>query len=240
MKRLHRIVLGASSAVLALSACGGASSTAKVASVADVKGATATSTAQAVAAMSEQTIVVGGGSSQDGPGGANGDGSNSEAFRTQLLVYAKCMRDNGVDFPDPQFDANGRPQMNGDRTQFDAQRNDPKFQKAETACADKRPGRAGGFKMSAEQQAKTKETLLNFAKCMRGKGIDFPDPTFGSDGRPQFGANGPQGDMNRDDPTFQTAEASCRTEVGFNFGPGGREGGLDDHGGSTTTNVAKS
>ncbi len=240
MKRSHLIVLGSIAAVLALAACGSGSSTAKVASVADVEGATTTTAAKEVAAMSEQTIVVGGGSSQDGVSGANGDGPNSEAFRTQLLAYAKCMRDNGVDFPDPQFDANGRPQMNGDRAQFDAQRNDPKFQSAEKACADKRPNRAGGFKMSAEQQAKMKETLLKFAKCMRDKGVDFPDPTFGSNGRPEFGANGPQGGMNRDDPAFQAAETACRTEVGFNFGPGGRGGGPDGPGGPTTTTILKS
>ena len=165
MKRLHLIVFGSTAAILALAACGSGSSTAKVASVADVEGATTTSAANEVAAMSEQTIVVGGGSSQDGSSGANGDGPNSEAFRTQLLAYAKCMRD---------------------------------------------------------------------------KGVDFPDPTFGSDGRPEFGANGPQGGMNRDDPAFQAAETACRTQVGFNFGPGGREGGPDGPESPTTTTILKS
>lgn len=238
MKRLSLVTTGSIAAILALSACGGGSPAAKVASLTDIAGATTTTDATSVAKMSEQTIVVGGGSSQDdGAGPSDGDGPNSESFKTQLLAYAKCMRDNGVDFPDPQFDADGRPQFSGDRTQFDQQRNDPKFQTADKACADKRPQRGGGFQMSAEQQAQMKESLLKFAKCMRDKGIDYPDPTFNSDGRPEFGANGPQGDMNRDDPTFQTAETECRTEVGMNFGPGG--GRFGGPGGPTTT-VGKS
>lgn len=80
--------------------------------------------------------------------------------------------------------------------------------------------------MDPEQQAAIKENLLNYAKCMRDKGIDFPDPTFGSDGLPQFGANGPRGDINRNDPAFEAANSACQTEVGGNFfgGFGGPNG----------------
>lgn len=232
VKRLPTISIVAVSAAFFLAACGGGTTGAKVASVADAKGASTTTAAPSVAEMSDQTIVVGGGSAQ-----TDGDGQDSATFKTRLLAFAKCMRDNGADFPDPQFDADGRPQFSGDRSQFDKLRNDPNFQKADKACADKRPMSGGNFNMSAEEQANMKENLLKFAACMRKAGIDFPDPTFGSDGRPEFGANGPQGDMNRDDSTFQKAETKCRTEVGMNFGPnGGGPGGP----GQTTTTTAKS
>lgn len=185
---------GAALCALLLASCGGSSTTAQVASLAD------------------DTVPV----SDTANGSGDSQAANSDDFRTQLLAYAKCMRDNGVDYPDPQFDANGRPQFNTDRTQFDAQRNDPVFQKAETACQDLRPQRGAGFQMNPEQQAAIKENLLNYAKCMRDKGIDFPDPTFGSNGLPQFGANGPSGDINRNDPAFEAASTACQTEVGSN------------------------
>jgi hypothetical protein len=187
---------GTALVALVLSSCGGSSTTAQVASL----------TADTVA------------TSDTSNGSGDGQAADSGDFRTQLLAYAKCMRDNGVDYPDPQFDANGSPQFNGSRTQFDAQRNDPVFQKAETACQDKRPQFGAGFQLDPEQQAATKENLLKYAKCMRDKGIDYPDPTFGSDGRPQFGANGPGGDINRNDPAFEAARSACQTEVGGNFG----------------------
>ncbi len=148
-------------------------------------------------------------------------------FKTQILDYAKCMRDNGADYPDPQFDANGRPQRTGDQTSFEKQRNDPTYQKADVACQSKRPQFGGRGTMDATQLAAMKDNLLKYAKCMRAAGVDFPDPTFGSDGRPEFGANGSPRDLGRDDPAFQTAATKCQTEVGGNigFGRGGGPGG---------------
>lgn len=197
-----------------LSACGGGSSS-----------------AAKVASLSDQTLVASGAATE------NDDGASSEDFRTQLLAYAKCMREEGADFPDPQFDADGRPQRTGDRTQFDAQRNDSNFQKAAEACQDKLPQRGPGGEMTAEQQASMKENLLKFAECMRSEGIDFPDPTFSADGRPEFGVAVPRGDMNRDDPTFEAANTKCRTEVGGGFGNrfGGDPGGNGQPGNTPTT-----
>ncbi len=146
-------------------------------------------------------------------------------FRKQLLAYAACMRTNGVDFPDPQFDANGRPQFNrGSGGQnFGDLRNSPNFKAAQTACASKRPDFAGQFQRTPAEQAAQRKTLLKYAKCMRTKGIDFPDPTFDSTGRPQFnGGGGPSG-QNREDPAFQAASTACRSEVG---GLGRRGGGF--------------
>jgi len=197
-----------------LASCGGGSSSPKVASLAN------------------QTISV------DKTGSTTPE--TAADFKTQLLAYAKCMRDNGADFPDPQFDANGRPQMNGDRTSFDKQRNDPTYQKADTVCQSKRPQFGARGTMTAEQQAAAKDSLLKFAKCMRTNGVDFPDPTFGSDGRPAFGASGPMRDVNRDDPAFQTAQTKCRTELGGTFGPGrgNGDGGPGAPSGSNTSQPA--
>ena len=156
------------------------------------------------------------------------------AFRKQLLAYAQCMRDNGVNYPDPQFDANGQPQRGGG---FDNLRNSPNFDKARTACQSKRPDFAGQFQRTPAEQAALRTNLLKFAKCMRGKGIDFPDPTFDANGRPQFNRDGAPGNaqgQNRDDPKAQAAQDACRTEVGGTLGGRGFGGGRGPGGGGGT------
>src|SRR4029079_1516174 len=165
--------------VLALGACGGGS---------DGKGAVASLSGKSAASGSSRSSK-----------------QSTASLRTQLLAYAQCMRDNGVDFPDPQFDSDGRPQFNRQNGgAFGDLRNNPSFEKARTACASKRPDFAGQFQLTPEQQAQARTNLLKFAKCMRSKGVDFPDPTFDANGRPQFDRNNPPGGaqgQNRDDPT---------------------------------------
>lgn len=158
-------------------------------------------------------------------------GTSTASFRKQLLAYAQCMRDNGVDFPDPQFDASGRPQFNRQGGQsFDQLRNSAAFQKAQKACDSKRPNFAGQFERTPAEQAQMRKNLLKFAQCMRSKGLDFPDPTFDANGRPQFDRNGGPGGaqgQNRDDPKAQAARQACQKAAGGTFGrgPGGGPGG---------------
>jgi hypothetical protein len=53
------------------------------------------------------------------------------AMRDGLLAYAKCMREHGIDMPDPVFGEDGRvTQQTGRGVNPD----DPKFQKAAEAC----------------------------------------------------------------------------------------------------------
>ncbi len=62
--------------------------------------------------------------------------------RDALLAYAKCMRDNGVDVPDPQFSEDGGAMVRiGPGTGLDPR--SPKFQRAQKACAGKLRGPAG-------------------------------------------------------------------------------------------------
>lgn len=73
---------------------------------------------------------------------ANGPGQldpqQEEKAREQALAFAKCMRDHGVDMPDPQFDSGGRFTQ-----RLGGSPDDPKFKRAQQACAK---GQAGpGF-----------------------------------------------------------------------------------------------
>ncbi|HKE98834.1 MAG TPA: hypothetical protein VKG45_07885 [Actinomycetes bacterium] len=50
-------------------------------------------------------------------------------FQDKLLAYARCMRKNGYDMPDPNFSGNGAPFDLGDQ-------DDPKFKAADEKCKD--------------------------------------------------------------------------------------------------------
>jgi hypothetical protein len=72
--------------------------------------------------------------------------AQQQKLQDSLLKYAKCMRDNGFNMPDPQFGTGGGGPGGG--VFRDINRNDPTFKKANTACqsilAGVFPGRGGG------------------------------------------------------------------------------------------------
>src|SRR3954454_21217063 len=52
-------------------------------------------------------------------------------FRRAALANARCMREHGIDFPDPQFDENGGARVSIGRS---AKPDSPKFKAAQKAC----------------------------------------------------------------------------------------------------------
>jgi hypothetical protein len=127
--------------------------------------------------------------------------------RKAVLAFAECMRDQGIDMPDPQFDG-GRVIQRGPDEPVSRE----KMQKADAACRellkDLKPP-----ELSEEQQKEMKESALAHAKCMREQGLEnFPDPTFDEDGGAQIRI-GPGTGLDPDDPDFQAAEKVCRDEL---------------------------
>jgi hypothetical protein len=245
--------------VVGLAACGGGGNSSQQLATAG--------TADPSAAAGGGAGAAAGSGAGSAAGGAAAAANTPQAREKAFLDYAQCMRDNGVDMKDPTFDANGRPQFGtatngandtngtngggGGLFGTQAQRNDPKFQKAQQACRSKLQG-IGGFQGQArsnqtpQQQAQFRQDLLAFAQCMRANGVDMKDPTFDANGRPQFGTNGTNGtnatnggggrgglfgsQAQQNDPTYQKAFQACQSKLG-NFGFGGRRGGSA----STTT-----
>jgi hypothetical protein len=82
--------------------------------------------------------------------------------------FAQCMRDHGVDMPDPD--------ANGGRVEFQAGAADAdKIDEAQQACQRYAPG-SGGTK--AEIDPATLEQMRAFSQCMRDNGVPgFPDPS---------------------------------------------------------------
>ena len=135
------------------------------------------------------------------------DGDRRSEAREAMLAFAKCMRDQGVDMPDPQFDG-GRIMQRGPEERVSPE----KMEKAEGACRkymeDIEPP-----EMSPEQQQEMKERALAHAQCMREQGLkNFPDPTFDEDGGAQIRI-GPGSGLDPEDPDFKAAEEACRDEL---------------------------
>ncbi len=136
-----------------------------------------------------------------------------------ILQFTACLRDNGIDLPDPQFGADGG-FFGGGGGEFggiDFMSRD--FLAAMEACQHLlealRP------QVDPVQQAEQNEELLEFAECMRAEGIDFPDPdpirglTLGS-------MRGKDGDFAFDpfSPEFQEASTVCVAETGMEIPAG--------------------
>src|SRR4051812_45695713 len=130
-----------------------------------------------------------GGSSDDTTGVASVPGSGRDAAATsttgttaespqdRMVDFARCMRQHGVDMPDPQPDANGNfgirvggPGKGGGPSSQPTQ----KMQKAMQAC---RPKLGGGQQtISPADRQRAQDAALSFARCMRQHGVDVPDP----------------------------------------------------------------
>lgn len=134
-----------------------------------------------------------------------------QANRDAMLAYAKCMREHGVDMPDPQ------PGERGIRLRAPEGVTPEEMEEAEGACR-KHLDKIEAPELTEEQQKEFQEAALAHAKCMREHGIDMPDPTFGEDGRARIEvrrrADGGRG-FDPDDPKVEAAEEACRDELPF-------------------------
>jgi hypothetical protein len=85
--------------------------------------------------------------------------------------------------------------------------NSPTFRRAQQACAKDLPN---GGKPTPQQLAQAKQAALAFSACMRAHGVkDFPDPSFRNGGIAISIHGGPGTGMDKNNPTFQRAQAAC-------------------------------
>jgi hypothetical protein len=154
------------------------------------------------------------GSANDGKGGAAPAGGQDKAFEG-ALKFAKCMRDHGVDMPDPKRDSNGGISITGPPGGARTKTDDPKMKAAQDAC-QKYMDSGGGPPMDPAQQARLQDAFVAYAGCMRGKGIDMPDPKVTSHGVQMTLTKGSAGGGEKgtsggppDSPAFRTADKAC-------------------------------
>jgi hypothetical protein len=140
-----------------------------------------------------------------------------------LLAYTECMRDEGIDLPDPDFSGGGARITIGPGG---VDPDDPDFQAAQEKCAPMLEGLRQNF--DEEDRQAMQDAALEFAKCMREHGIDMPDPDFSEAAPGRRGSGGAFrfGGVDPDDPDFQEAREACDEAFAdlpgrFGRGPGG-------------------
>ncbi|MEU6711645.1 hypothetical protein ABZ897_09205 [Nonomuraea sp. NPDC046802] len=118
------------------------------------------------------------------------------------LKFAQCMREHGVDVPDPE-------PGKGVMMKFDKNTPREKVEAAQEACKEFAPS----GQMQGGGDPKRAEALRKVAQCMRDNGVEkYPDP---------------EGNMVRitgdvgQDPDFESAQQKCQKELG-EAGMGGR------------------
>jgi hypothetical protein len=135
--------------------------------------------------------------------------------------FAQCMRDNGVDMPDPTVD--GGKVTFGGPAEADGQPLDrEKVNAAQQKCKQYLPNGGEPPQVSAEDL----EKMRKFSQCMRENGYpDFPDP------QPDGGIriDGDQtGSMNPDSEEWKAAHKKCEQYMPAR--PGGAQGQTTDGG----------
>jgi hypothetical protein len=137
----------------------------------------------------------------DGKASASTDANDGD-IAAQTAKYAQCMRDNGVDMPDPEVNENGGVKFGGPAT--DGQPVDrEKVQAAQEKCKQYLPNGGEPPKLTTEQL----DQMRKFSQCMRENGYpDFPDPQ--PDGGIRIEADG-QNDMDPDSEKWKEAHKKC-------------------------------
>ncbi|MDE0160252.1 MAG: hypothetical protein OXL98_00815 [Acidimicrobiaceae bacterium] len=144
-----------------------------------------------------------------------------------LLAFAECMRENGVDFPDPVVEADGtvtfgsRPGSGGGGfAALGEIGRDPDLPAAQDACGGMLEGLAFGPGQGGFDLIELQDALLEFARCMRDNGVDIGDPDMsvfapGADPNDEPGGLF-RGTIDLEDPDVATAFAVCQQQL-----PGG-------------------
>ena len=143
----------------------------------------------------------------------------------RLLAFAECMRENGVDFPDPVVEADGtvtfgfRPGGGGGLQRLGEIGRDRDLPAAREACEGMLGGLAFGPGQGGFDLIELQDTLLEFAQCMRDNGVDMGDPDlsrFGPGANDDDQAGGPFGPsvaIDIDDPDFAAAFTVCQQQL---------------------------
>jgi hypothetical protein len=191
MRRDLRLALAVLGLGLALAACGGSPDGDRVASLSG-NGATGTT---------------------------NGTAEDADKDPQQAaLDFARCMREHGVNMPDPEVDDQGRIRMRvGSDGPGGGARPDPKkLEAAQQACGSLMGGGDGDRQLDPAER----DAMVAFARCMREHGIDMPDPTGEGLMVRRDGKDGPDPRSEK----FQEAEQACDHHLA-NLGRGRRESG---------------
>lgn len=183
------IISVAASAALLLGACGSSASSEASDGIAslDTVASTSVSDDDNEGDSSSDSAVI----DEAGNDADNGDGGDAELSEDDIeqayAEYEKCLEDIGLGdlfsadgagdgvVTDVQIDSSGAGGgLEGDPADFDA-----KFERMEEECEPLIAAVSANFELSPEEEAEMADAELEFARCMRDAGFDFPDPSSG-------------------------------------------------------------
>ncbi len=154
-----------------------------------------------LAALAAALVACGGEDPKPARSGGPGAGRGPDAkTRKAMLDFAGCMREHGVDMPDPQFGEGGRVVQRSRGADPDTMR------AAQRACQHFQDAIKPPEISEADKEKFKKEALAN-ARCMREHGINMPDPQFDENGGAtvRMGENG----VDPDSEKFRAAQKAC-------------------------------
>jgi hypothetical protein len=157
--------------------------------------------------------ACGGSSDGDGVASLGGDGAAADNNgadsakaakdpQQQALDFAKCMREHGIDMPDPEVDDQGRIKVRVGAGGAGKRPDPQKLEAAQKACGSLMGGGGDG---PAQLDPEDRDAMVAFARCMREHGIDMPDPTGGGLTVRREGDGG----IDPKSKEFQEAEKAC-------------------------------
>jgi hypothetical protein len=152
---------------------------------------------------------------------ASGKSQEDKAFEG-ALKFAKCMRDEGIEMPDPQKQPGGgiMQKMGGPGRRVDK----AKLEAAQKKCQHFMNVGGGIRQGDPEDEAEHRDALLAYAKCMRAHGVPMKDPKFSGNKVQMSVGGGPGGSgegPNPESATFKAAEKACGDNLAKVAGPAG-------------------
>ena len=144
-------------------------------------------------------------------GSQSPQGPSRADVRDAALKFARCMREHGIDMPDPKVSGDGATVF-GQGPGPGGPRLSPQKQRAAQEACQHFMSAVRGPKPSAADQKKFRDAALANARCMRAHGVDFPDPQFGPDGEASVRI-GPGHGIDPRSPAFQRAQKACASTL---------------------------
>ncbi|WP_256107222.1 hypothetical protein [Streptomyces sp. ODS05-4] len=134
-----------------------------------------------------------------GTAGAGSEAAGDEGAKAdQALEHRRCLREQGLDVPEPKPGEEGVGlTIGGDGMSKE------KMEKAFKACRGK-----GGAGMGRELTQADKDKMIEYARCMRKNDVDMPDPTFEGGGAVAPARPMPQG---AEKEKFDKANKACES-----------------------------
>ena len=163
-----------------------------------------TITATLTTALAALTLAACGATSGDDA--AKNRSSSQDKALDGALKFARCMRGEGIDFPDPHKGTNGLVRVGGPRQNPE----NPRNRAAADKCG-KHLQQGGGAAPDGAQQARFQDAFVKYARCMRAAGVDVPDPKPGAGGM-VFRAGDPNA-PNPESPKYKAADKRCHSNL---------------------------